>query len=93
MGNQTVSRRAGSIYVYAIVTDKIISLLETGVVPWGRPWVNTGLPRDLISKKGYRGRCIFDMQLVYVTISRYFHLFSRSLRCYVHLSYRMVGRQ
>ena len=29
--------------IYAIVTDKIINLLEQGVVPWRRPWTATGL--------------------------------------------------
>jgi antirestriction protein ArdC len=41
--------------VYAIVTEKIIDLLEQGVVPWRRPWTSTGLPRNLVSKKPYRG--------------------------------------
>jgi antirestriction protein ArdC len=41
--------------VNTIVTDKIINLLEQGVVPWRRPWTGTGLPRNLVSKKPYRG--------------------------------------
>jgi antirestriction protein ArdC len=41
--------------IYAIVTEKIINLLESGVVPWHRPWTSTGLPRNLVSKKPYRG--------------------------------------
>jgi len=41
--------------IYAIVTDKIINLLEQGVVPWRRPWSSAGLPRNLVSKKPYRG--------------------------------------
>ncbi len=41
--------------IYAIVTEKIINLLEGGVVPWRRPWTSTGLPRNLASKKPYRG--------------------------------------
>lgn len=45
--------------VYAIVTEKIISLFEEGVVPWRRPWVATGLPCNLISKKPYRGINLF----------------------------------
>ncbi len=40
---------------YAIVTDKIINLLEQGVVPWRRPWTSAGLPHNLVSKKSYRG--------------------------------------
>jgi len=45
--------------VYGIVTEKIISLLEQGVVPWRRPWTSTGLPRNLVSKKPYRGVNVF----------------------------------
>ena len=45
--------------VYAIVTEKIINLLESGVVPWRRPWTSTGLPRNLVSKKPYRGVNVF----------------------------------
>ena len=41
--------------VYEIVTEKIINLLESGVVPWRRPWTSTGLPRNLVSKKPYKG--------------------------------------
>ena len=45
--------------VYAIVTEKIINLLENGVVPWRRPWTSTGQPRNLVSKKPYRGVNLF----------------------------------
>lgn len=50
-------RRKGAkqMDVYTIVTEKIINLLENGVVPWRRPWISTGLPRNLVSKKPYRG--------------------------------------
>jgi antirestriction protein ArdC len=41
--------------VYEIVTEKIINLLEQGVVPWRRPWTSTGIPRNLVSKRPYRG--------------------------------------
>jgi len=41
--------------VYEIVTEKIVKLLEQGIVPWRRPWSSTGLPRNLVSKKPYRG--------------------------------------
>ena len=40
---------------YEIVTERIINLLEHGVIPWRRPWVSTGLPCNLVSKKQYRG--------------------------------------
>ncbi len=46
--------------VYQIVTDRIISLLEQGTVPWRKPW-NTanGMPRNLCSNKEYRGVNLF----------------------------------
>jgi antirestriction protein ArdC len=45
--------------VYAIVNEKIISLLEAGVVPWRKPWTSAGLPRNLVSRKPYRGVNVF----------------------------------
>jgi antirestriction protein ArdC len=44
---------------YAIVNQKIINLLEQGVVPWRRPWASFGLPRNLVSMKPYRGVNVF----------------------------------
>jgi antirestriction protein ArdC len=40
---------------YEIVTERIIKLLEQGVIPWRRPWSAGGAPRNLVSKKIYRG--------------------------------------
>jgi antirestriction protein ArdC len=41
--------------VYTIATNKIIEHLEKGTVPWRKPWTDAGLPKNLISKKAYRG--------------------------------------
>lgn len=41
--------------VYEIVNKRITELLEEGTVPWKRPWRSTEGPRNLISKKPYRG--------------------------------------
>ena len=41
--------------VYDIVTDKILSLLEEGTVPWRKPWKSSGGPRNLLSNREYRG--------------------------------------
>jgi antirestriction protein ArdC len=41
--------------VYQIVTDRIISLLEQGTVPWQMPWHDVGIPMNLLSKRPYRG--------------------------------------
>lgn len=40
---------------YEIVNKRITELLEEGTVPWKRPWRSTEGPRNLISKKPYRG--------------------------------------
>ena len=45
--------------IYAMVTDTIIDLHESGVVRWRRPWTSTGLPRNLVSEKPYRGVNVF----------------------------------
>ncbi|MBV9499988.1 MAG: DUF1738 domain-containing protein [Acidobacteriaceae bacterium] len=44
---------------YAIVTEKMVNLLEQGIVPWRRPWTSSGLPRNVVSKKPYRGVNLF----------------------------------
>lgn len=41
--------------LYQIVTDKVIELLEQGVVPWQRPWKENGMPINMLSKRPYRG--------------------------------------
>lgn len=42
--------------VYAIVTERIVRLLEQGTIPWQKPWVGeSGAPRNLVSGKPYRG--------------------------------------
>lgn len=46
--------------VYQIVTDRIIALLERGTVPWRKCWQGgSGMPRNLVSKKEYRGVNVF----------------------------------
>ena len=42
---------------YQIVTDRIVGLLEAGVVPWKATWVRHGyrLPQSLVTRKPYRG--------------------------------------
>lgn len=41
--------------VYAIITEKIMEKLEQGTVPWRKPWADTGIPTNLVSKRPYRG--------------------------------------
>jgi antirestriction protein ArdC len=49
-----------NIQSYERITERIVTLLEQGTVPWHKPWkVKTGLPRNLVSKKPYRGINVF----------------------------------
>jgi antirestriction protein ArdC len=46
--------------VYEIITDRIMKKLEEGTVPWRRPWnASAGLPKNLVSRKEYRGINVF----------------------------------
>jgi len=40
--------------VYEVITDRILDSLNNGVVPWRKPW-RTEAPKNLISRKDYRG--------------------------------------
>lgn len=45
---------------YQIITDRIISLLEKGTVPWQKPWHGAErAPQNLASRKPYRGVNVF----------------------------------
>lgn len=41
--------------VYSLVNERIIGLLEEGIIPWRLPWTNAGLPRNLITQRPFRG--------------------------------------
>jgi len=46
--------------VYEIITDRIMEKLEQGCVPWHKPWAgNSEYPKNLITKKEYRGINVF----------------------------------
>ena len=46
--------------VYDIITNRIIEKLEAGIIPWHKPWQSAeGMPKNLISKKEYRGINVF----------------------------------
>jgi antirestriction protein ArdC len=45
---------------YQVITDRIVGLLEKGVVPWQKPWQGGELmPRNLVSQREYRGVNVF----------------------------------
>jgi antirestriction protein ArdC len=41
--------------VYEIVTEQILDQLESGTIPWRKPWNTLGLPTNAISGKAYQG--------------------------------------
>lgn len=46
--------------VFQLVTERILALLEKGFVPWHKPWHGGAmLPRNLVSKREYRGVNVF----------------------------------
>ena len=50
--------------IYQTVTDRILELLDQGTVPWRQPFKRgsggeSGLPKNLISNKAYRGINVF----------------------------------
>lgn len=47
--------------VYQIITERVCSILETGTVPWQKPWKAAAgqLPSNFRSKKAYRGINVF----------------------------------
>ena len=40
--------------IYSSVTDRVLRSLESGVIPWRKTW-RTGLPRNLLTGREYRG--------------------------------------
>lgn len=48
--------------VYEVINQRIIELLERGAVPWKKPWNGeSNMPRNLVSKKEYRGVNVFHL--------------------------------
>src|SRR4029077_16008950 len=45
--------------VYQIITARIVSQLESGTIPWRRPWSPGRQPQNLISRREYRGVNVF----------------------------------
>lgn len=45
---------------YQVVTDRIVGLLDQGIIPWQQPWKAREMsPRNLVSQHEYRGVNIF----------------------------------
>ena len=53
----------GLLKPYQLITTKIIQMLEGGIVPWRKPWLDTGRPKNLTSGKAYRGINTFMLSM------------------------------
>lgn len=50
--------------VYTLVTDNIVAALDAGTIPWHKPWAAAGgMPRNLASRKPYRGMNVLLLSL------------------------------
>ena len=56
-GDKSGSRTGERPDVYAMITERMIALLEAGTVPWKKPWQGgeSGAPRNLVSLRAYSG--------------------------------------
>lgn len=69
--------------IYEIVTQRILSRLEAGVVPWRKTWT-TGLPKSLTTGKEYRGLNILVLGTAEFT-SRYWLTYRQALQSGGHV--------
>lgn len=53
-GACTKTRGTFHVDIYQAISQQILQQLETGVMPWRKPWPR-GLPRDLTTGKDFRG--------------------------------------
>jgi len=53
MDSQTTT--STKIDVYEMVTNRMIELLEADTIPWKQPWIESGMPMNVMSKRQYRG--------------------------------------
>lgn len=56
-GEERAGRTGARPDVYALITERMIALLEAGTVPWKKPWQGgeSGAPRNLVSLRPYSG--------------------------------------
>jgi antirestriction protein ArdC len=55
---------SGAETIYQAVTDRMVSALEQGTVPWSKPWhVSAGLPASMSTGRPYRGINVFILGL------------------------------
>ena len=76
-----------SIKIYEMMTERVVAKImeaitnvengEKGLIPWRRPWFQSGMPTNLVSKKPYRGLNVFLLNAMGF-VSPYFVTFNQS---------------
>lgn len=59
----TTAKRVQRQDIYERITGTVIRAMEEGTVPWDRPWTEIGGPRNLATRKTYRGVNIWMLEL------------------------------
>jgi antirestriction protein ArdC len=83
-GNGTVASNSSNRKdVYRMITDRILALLDSGTIPWRKPWktIGAGFPCNLKSRKDYRGINVFLLAFQALTFgftSRYWVTFKQA---------------
>ncbi|MBZ0154897.1 MAG: ssDNA-binding domain-containing protein [Alphaproteobacteria bacterium] len=70
--------------VYDIITERILSKMEAGIIPWRKPWVNMELPKNYLTKREYRGINLFILNMAGHT-SPYWLTFKQVKDCKGHV--------
>jgi antirestriction protein ArdC len=70
------SKKMASQKIYDMVTEKVVNVIEDAIreanenenariiAPWQKPWIEAGMPINLVSKKAYRGINIFLLSML-----------------------------
>lgn len=62
--------------VYDAINSRILELLEQGTVPWRKTWNSGSIPKNIVSKKEYRGVNVFLLSCMPYS-SRYWMTFKQ----------------
>jgi antirestriction protein ArdC len=82
---QVSGNKGGKNLVYDIITERVIALLEQGTIPWQKPFnVKRGFPRNLVSKKPYRGINVFLLHSMHYE-SPFFLTFNQAHQLGAHI--------
>jgi antirestriction protein ArdC len=67
MKKKSNQKKAVQKDIYEQVTEFVISELEKGQIIWQQKWSDYGLPKNIVSKKAYRGWNLFFTNLITLT--------------------------